>query len=179
MDTFYIIILCLIIAVLIAAAVLSYLFSEKQRAVRARRKYYNMLKPYNAYCVISCNFLQGIEGLKENTPCHIYASNTTLTIATNKNTSFILELSQVKAFKKFNRDKIIPYMYNLALLNLQSCSQFIIIQYLSDNDETREIFFSLDIKNKHKTKNDYYLAQCDIFDFISPLISIQEITTEL
>lgn len=181
MDTFYIIIICLIIAVIIAAAVLSYLFGEKQRAVRTRKKYYNMLTPYNAYCVILCKFLQGIEHIEEATPCAIYAGSSSLTIVTKEKPPKVinLNLAKVRTFDKFNREKIVPYMDGLALSYLQSYNQFIIIQCLSDNLNEQEIFFTLDISDKQKTKNDYYMSQCDIFNFISPLISKQETTVEL
>jgi len=181
MDTFYIIIICLIIAVLIAAAVLSYLLSEKQRAVRARKKYYNMLELYNAYCVILCNYLQGIDHVKDLTPCAIYAGNDNLTIVTKEKPPKVIKinLAKVQTFDKFNREKIIPYMNGLILSYLQSYNEFIILQCLSDNFSEQEIFFTLDIPKKQKAKNDYYHAQCDIFTFISPLISKQEITMEL
>lgn len=181
MDTFYIIIICLIITVIISAAVLSYLFSEKQCAVRARKKYYNMLAPYNAYCVILCNYLQGIDYIEDNTPCAIYANNNSLTIVTKEHPPKVinLNLAKVRTFDKFNREKIVPYMDGLALTYLQSYSEFIILQCLSDNFTEQEIFFSLDISDRQKTKNAYYLAQCDIFTFISPLISKQEITMEI
>jgi hypothetical protein len=84
MDTYYLII-CISIALSILAVLLLYFLDSKRRTVRKRRKYYNMLLPYNAYCVILCNYLQGIDHVKENTPCAIYAGNNNLTIVTKKN----------------------------------------------------------------------------------------------
>jgi len=159
------VILCIFVFIL-------YHLAKKRRPVKIKKKYEKNLNAYNAKCALYCDYIQGINKIEKKTPCVLYAGNDFLKIVTSEKSLDIINLniSHLQTFQYFNRDKIIPYMYELYLVNLAAYKEFIIIKYLTDKETAGEIFFSLDIKNNKRVLNEYCRSRCDIFDFVNERI---------
>lgn len=126
-------------------------------------------------CVLICKYIDGIETLVENTACYLLANETKLAIIPmdRTDTKITLDLSKIKLFQ---------YTNQLAtnILNFQYKTQnSLTLHYSSDNNEIKELSFSLLVSAEENKFNKYSLSKCNLYDFINEHIPKQETTIDL
>ncbi len=145
------------------------------------QKRQSLIDENQADCAISCKYLSGIDQMVEGKMCYIFASKEKLKIVTQETPviTINLELYKVKVFDIIKRDKTEPHMIGFAIVQQHTYDKFIIIRYLSDKDEIKEIYFSLINTVSQRLENDTFSEICNIFDYVNARIPKQETTIDL
>jgi len=145
------------------------------------RKKQVQLKDNQALCGIVCKYLSGIDHIIEGKHCYIYANEEKIKIITKENIPITinLELSKIRIFDMIERDKTEPHMIGFAIVNQHVPDKFIIIRYVNDKDENKEIYFSLIDEAKYRLDNEAFNSICNIFDYVNARIPKQETIIDL
>lgn len=81
-----------------------------------------------------------------------------------------INISDILIFGKYELNDAIHKMMLAGTpfpLDSKPFTKFIIIDYLSDNLETKVIFFSLDLCSRQLKANEFFLSECNIYDVVN------------
>lgn len=167
---FLLLILCIIV---IAIGV--YYMNKPKRDLEA---FYNKrLADNNAKCALMCRYIKGLTDLIENISCYIFADEQKITIVPidNEDVKISLQISKIKTFQHI----LSIGSGNLIISPQQGENNSIIIHYESENNEIKELVFSLTVNLNENRFNLYAASQCNIIDYVNARIPKQKTNINL
>lgn len=137
--------------------------------------YKNKLNITAAECALYCKYLFGIDRLNENTVLCLCADNESIKITSGNTIIKTIYISDILIFEEYDLNSAMQKMMLAGAavpIDSKPFSKFIALDYFSDNNEIKELFFSLDL-DKHRIKaNKFFLSKCNIYDFINKRLII-------
>ncbi|NMC55861.1 MAG: hypothetical protein GYA50_01390 [Eubacteriaceae bacterium] len=139
--------------------------------------YINKLNITKATCALYCKFLFGIEKLNENTVCCLCADDKSLKITSDNIIIKTIKLSDILNFEECELNNAIQKMMLAGAyipIDHRPFSKIIVIDYISEINEIKELFFSLELDKRQLKSNKFFLSKCNIFNFINQRLEITE-----
>lgn len=167
MEGYGLILFLFIICLIIGISLISY--GNNQTAIL----YNKSLNLTNAKCVLVCRYVNSNLDLKQDTPCYLLADDEKITIIPIEITDIQipLYLTKITSF----RHSFTGTNNSLAGSNLPGANN-LIINYISDVDEIRQLTFSLILSNGEIHFNKYAISKCNLYKFVNERIPKQETT---
>lgn len=161
---------------LILFYLVSILYIEHKKFKNSLLKdYQNKLNNTSTKCAIYCKYLFGIDKLNENTVCCLCADDESIKITSDNIIIKAINLSDILIFEQCELDNAIQKMMIAGApipIDFNHFNKFIVIDYISDSQEIKEFFFSLELDKRQLKSNEFFLLKCNIFDFINNKLSI-------
>lgn len=138
--------------------------------------YENSLNLVDAKCVLMCRYRGDLLSLKQNAPCYLFADDEKVTIIPVEmtETQIPLYLAKITSFQHAYKGS----NNSLAGSNLPGTNN-IIISYISEDEDIKELTFSLMLTAGEIKFNKYAISKCNINEFVNQRISKQESTIKL
>lgn len=156
---------------LILLYLVSILFIEHKKFKNSLFKdYKNKLNNTSTKCALYCKYLFGIDKLNENKLCCLCAGDDCIKITSDDAIIKTINILDIIIFETCDLNEAIQKMMIAGAavpIDSKPFSKFIVLDYFSDNNEIKELFFSLELDKWHLKSNKFFLSQCNIFDFIN------------